>query len=260
MTSFAQTPSLLWRHSSGTLLAGSVHLLREEGGIPGWLHTAFDEKSALVLECQFDRGDPELKRLPEGRVLKKFVLPRTFQAVLRACDTLEIPVEDICCLKPYACAFCLVEKILTANRLAFEYGADALFFGRAKAEDKPVWELEDPRTLDALLGSMNLVSQDEYLFKTASELHLAVSRALALIEAWYAADLIAFEDLQREMPQEVYQRLVVQRNELWVKSIIKGVGEAPDALLLVGSIHLAGRDSLIQMLARRGLIFERVDA
>jgi len=94
--------------------------------------------------------------------------------------------------------------------------------------------------------------------KTVRELDHAVSRASTLIDAWYAADLGAFEAAQHAMTEEVYSRLVVQRNELWVRWIVKGLNEAPDVLILVGSLHLAGPHSLIEMVAARGVDFKRV--
>lgn len=256
----SKTPSLLWRHSSGTLLAGSAHLLPERRIIPDWLVDAFEEKPALVLECQWDEVDPDLQHLPARRSLDEFIRPRTQQAVSRAAEGLRIPVKDLESLKPYACALRLVSKALSNEGIAFEHGADAFFYRQAQDEDKSTWGLEDPRTVDALLGSMDLGAQDEYLFRTATELDCAVSRATSLIDAWYAADFGMFESARREMPEEVYQRLVVRRNEMWTDSIIKGVREAPETLILVGSLHLIGPDSLLRMLAQRGLSFERVRA
>lgn len=226
--------------------------------MPDWLMTAFQEKSALVLEAELDRCDPGLRRLPEGRNLADFVSPSTSEAVLRAAERHQVSIEELQRLKPYACAAELTVATLEKRGIKREYGVDVRLHGQAQAEGKPIWGLEDPRTYDALLGSMDLDSQDEYLLKAVEDLHLAPSRVDSLIEAWYGADLSCFEDAQRQMPAEVYRRLVVRRNKWWVESIGKGIAEAPDALIVVGSLHLAGPDNLIGMLRQRGVVFERL--
>jgi uncharacterized protein YbaP (TraB family) len=123
-----------------------------------------------------------------------------------------------------------------------------------------VWPLEDARTVDALLGSIPIELQNRLLLRVASDLDLAVARTAKLVDGWYQADLGQIEAASQEMPNELYERLLVRRNEWWADSIVQGMDKEPDALVLVGCGHVAGTDNLIAKLAERGVYFERIAA
>ena len=50
----------------------------------------------------------------------------------------------------------------------------------------------------------------------------------------------------------VYESLVVQRNKAWADNISDLLQEEDDYLVIVGALHLVGKDSVISLLARRG--------
>jgi uncharacterized protein YbaP (TraB family) len=52
---------------------------------------------------------------------------------------------------------------------------------------------------------------------------------------------------------ELYQRFVVDRNRRWTPQIKALVHGSKDALVVVGAGHLAGKQSIIQMLGDDGI-------
>ena len=57
-------------------------------------------------------------------------------------------------------------------------------------------------------------------------------------------------DLQKE--PELYRRIVVDRNRNWAAKLGPMTRDHKDYLVVVGTLHLVGPDSLIHMLERAG--------
>ena len=56
---------------------------------------------------------------------------------------------------------------------------------------------------------------------------------------------------------DIYERLVVDRNRQWTSRLIDLADSGDDILVVVGALHLVGRDSVIKMLRSRGHSVER---
>jgi uncharacterized protein YbaP (TraB family) len=50
----------------------------------------------------------------------------------------------------------------------------------------------------------------------------------------------------------LYNKLFVRRNRNWVPEIIKLMNQQGDALVIVGAGHLVGKDSVIDLLTKKG--------
>ena len=59
-------------------------------------------------------------------------------------------------------------------------------------------------------------------------------------------------DSVREQP-EVYRSLILKRNEAFSQAIAGLANDSQDYLVVVGTLHLVGEDSVLNMLAKRGL-------
>ena len=76
-----------------------------------------------------------------------------------------------------------------------------------------------------------------------------------LIVAWRAGDTDSMErelvDGMQDQP-ELYEQLLVQRNENWSRQIAEFANDSKDYLIIVGAMHLVGEDSVLQMLDDMG--------
>jgi uncharacterized protein YbaP (TraB family) len=76
-----------------------------------------------------------------------------------------------------------------------------------------------------------------------------------LITAWRNGDIDFLEkSMLVEMQQypELYEALVVSRNENWAGRIEEMLHDEQDYLIIVGALHLIGGDGLPSLLQRRG--------
>ena len=59
-------------------------------------------------------------------------------------------------------------------------------------------------------------------------------------------------DSVRDQP-EVYRSLILKRNEAFSRAIAELANDSQDYLVVVGTLHLVGEDSVLNMLDREGL-------
>ena len=55
------------------------------------------------------------------------------------------------------------------------------------------------------------------------------------------------------MTLEVYQKILVERNQRWTTAIKKMTNDSKDYLIIVGALHLIGEDSVQEILNTSGL-------
>jgi uncharacterized protein YbaP (TraB family) len=76
-----------------------------------------------------------------------------------------------------------------------------------------------------------------------------------LVRAWAAGDTASLEAILFESFkefQEIYARLIVERNQNWLPQIEAFLRQDRDYLLIVGAGHLVGKDSVLQLLRAKG--------
>ena len=83
----------------------------------------------------------------------------------------------------------------------------------------------------------------------------------SMIAAWKVGDEAEmskiFLDSMKELP-EMYQRIMVDRNQDWVKKMDNWAAEQGTWFTVVGSAHLVGPDALPAMLSKAGFRVTRI--
>jgi len=132
---------------------------------------------------------------------------------------------------------------------------------RASADRKPIDGLETPAQQFELFDGLPRREQLELLELTLTELDGIGPQLDAIEAAWRAGDLPRLESLllvdYRRRP-DLYQRLVVRRNEAWVGPVRGLLRRPDDTLVVVGLLHLLGDRGLIALLRQQGLKPERL--
>ena len=76
-----------------------------------------------------------------------------------------------------------------------------------------------------------------------------------LVGAWKAGDTAALAGLLSDEFDEfpdLYRRLTVDRNRAWVGRLADLLDDRDDYLVVVGALHLVGKDSVVDLLEQRG--------
>lgn len=270
----SETPAKhpIWRVAKDgqtvAFLVGSIHVLTPHAyPLPPAFDVAYG-KSAVLFE-EIDLGaapDPGMAAdvatralLPDGQTLKTLLPAPTYARVEAKASVVGLPMLLLDRMKPWLVAVTLMAPDLKAAGFDQAYGLDRHFYDRAKADGKPVRGLE---TLAYQLDRMNGLSMDvqvEMLEALLDDADTQMKSVRQLVTAWRTGDVTTMERLLltelRDAP-EVYERLLVERNQNWVPTIAECKATAP-CLVVVGGAHLIGPDSVVALLSRSGFTVEQ---
>jgi uncharacterized protein YbaP (TraB family) len=249
-------------------LFGTVHVLRPDmQWFNGSVKTAFDSSSELIVEMiepdaataqkvviekAIDKDGPALtKKLPAEAAVK-------YRAMMK---DLGQPAEAFEMFEPWFISNLLV--LLPVQKLGYdgEKGADKVLMNAAKASGKKLGELE---TMDQQLNffdSMPEADQIAYLVSTiedASKLDVELGK---MVNSWAKGDPVGLDASMNEGLKDfpkMRKLLLTDRNANWAKWIDKRMDQPGTVFLAVGAGHLAGKDSVQNMLRAYKIKAKRV--
>jgi uncharacterized protein YbaP (TraB family) len=260
-------PLPMWQIDSETnriYLLGSVHLLREQDHpIPDAIYAAYDEVDSLVMELDMDDLDPiatqtminDLGMIKGGESLSDLMGPDLYAEAEQIAEQINIPLAMLSSTEPWLAAINIEQLILM--RIGFNpmYGIESHLMGKATADSKEIFGLESIDQQLGFLDGMSLEAQRTLLMQTLSESVELEDIMDELITAWRNGDTDYLEkNMLVEMQEypELYEALVVSRNENWAEKIEEMLREDQDYLIVVGALHLIGGDGLPSLLLKRG--------
>jgi uncharacterized protein YbaP (TraB family) len=152
----------------------------------------------------------------------------------------------------------IVVTQLRLDQLGFDpsRGVESQIVADAQKAGKEIRGLE---TLEGQLTALDTLSpgaQRSFLLLTLEEAATIGDEVDDMIAAWKAGDVPTLDhdmlDSVREQP-EVYRSLILRRNEAFSRAIAALANDSQDYLIVIGTLHLVGEDSVLNMLARDGL-------
>jgi hypothetical protein len=250
-------------------LFGTVHLLPHD---TDWHFPALDQAlagsqkmyveivdddqanmAALVLRYGMDMAHP----------LSSLLTPFDRGRLERAARLAKVPggMAALEVMRPWLAALTLTIAPLTQAGLDPAQGVDRQLRAAMEKAGKPVNGLETAEQQIRFLADMPQSMQLALLRSTLQDTDRASVELKALIDAWKAGDDAAIARLEndlmkRENPQ-LYQRLLVERNETWARQIAGMLRQPGTVFIAVGAAHLAGPDSVQAQLKKLGESAER---
>jgi uncharacterized protein YbaP (TraB family) len=269
----SQARSFLWKATSRqgavVYLVGSLHLLtRDYYPLAPALDAAFKDSDLLVEEA--DLGEmlaPQAQMtvvvrgmLPSNQTLDQVVSPATYALAVKRISALGVPLEPLRRFKPWMIALTILGFEWQRAGFDPDLGLDKHFYDRARAEGKTVQGLETADFQISLFDAMTNAQQDRLLAESLKDSEAEMANVRQLADAWRVGDLQAVERLVlRDLSddQDLYQRLLVDRNRAWLPKIEALFARRTRAFAVVGAAHLIGPDGLLAMLRARGYAIEQ---
>ncbi len=244
-------------------LLGSVHFLSPAEKLPAAMEAAYQDAEALYMEIDMDDLDPmaaqkialELGMLPPGQTLEQALGAETYAKVSEKARELGIEPVMLDRFRPWFAALTLVQLHLLKMGLDPNSGVEQRLTARATSDGKPIQGLE---TLEEQLGTLAGLSaqqQKEFLVYSVEDSERATREIDTMLKAWRTGDVAALDKLLAEGMEkypDVYRPLTVDRNRKWIASIEKLTDDEDDYLIVVGTLHLVGKDSVIELLEKKG--------
>jgi uncharacterized protein len=249
-------------------LFGTIHVLRPDvQWFNGAVKSAFDSSSELIVEMiepdaatsqkfviakAIDKDGPALtKKLPAEAAVK-------YRAMMK---DLGQPAEAFEMFEPWFISNLLV--LLPVQKLGYDgdKGADKVLMTAAKANGKKLSELETMEQQLNFFDTMPEADQIAYLVSTindASKLDVELGK---MVNSWAKGDPVGLDESMNEGLKDfpkMRKLLLTDRNANWAKWIDKRMDQPGTVFIAVGAGHLAGKDSVQNMLRAYKIKAKRV--
>jgi uncharacterized protein len=247
-------------------LFGSIHVLRPgDVGLPRAAEVAYDDAEQLVMEIDMDDpavADPtamavqmqRFARLPAGRSLQS-VLGDDYERVGTKLQEAGLDPALMDGFAPWLVGMLLLQVEIARRGFDPAHGIEQQVTDRAIRDGKPILGLETPADQFEVMASLSLAEQKRFLLMTLEETDQADAKLDQLLNAWRTGDTAtlaqALSEEFEEFP-ELYRPLTEDRNRAWVEQLEELLDDRDDYLVVVGALHLVGRNSVVDLLRQRG--------
>ena len=247
-------------------LFGSIHVLRPgDAGLPRAAEAAYDDAEQLVMEIDMDDpavADPvamaaqmqRYARLPAGQSLES-VLGADYTAVAAHIQEAGLDIAMFDDFAPWFVGMLILQLEVAKRGFDPAHGIEQQVADRAAADRKPILGLETPADQFAVLAGLSLPDQKRFLLMTLEDTESADARLDELLTAWRTGDTTTLARVLSEEFEdfpELYRPLTEDRNRAWVEQLAGLLDDRDDYLVVVGALHLVGRNSVVDLLRQRG--------
>jgi uncharacterized protein len=265
----ADTPlHSLWelhgKHNTVFLL-GSIHVLRP-GDYPlsPTVMQAYANSKSLLMEINLedmDLGQLQAEMmagamLPEGKSLPDVLGPKRYSRAETLAREVGVELAAFDQFAPWFVAETISQ--LQLQQLGFQptSGVEMYFLERARSDGKSIAGLETVHDQIALFEGLPMDAQAEYLVSSLEQARELPKQVNDMVHAWQRGDTVWFDDqLRSELGSDpvLYQALLAARNRKWIPKIEALLNDDKNYLVIVGTGHLVGRNSVIDLLKKDGV-------
>ena len=244
-------------------LGGTVHFLAPaDYPLPASFENAYHDSSQVVLETDFQKlQSPEFQQFmlrelsyPAGQNLKQMLSKDTYSAVEAFFSSRGIPMVGMNQFKAGMVAMTMTVVELQHLGLAGA-GVDQYFMVQSMSDQKTLGKLETVEAQLEFIKGLGVGWEDEMFEYALDDIDRIPTLFPSLKKAWRNGDMkelaiLGVDPLLKEFP-EMYQSLIVDRNNAWMPQIESMLKTSEIELVLVGAAHLAGNDGLLAQLESR---------
>jgi uncharacterized protein YbaP (TraB family) len=258
--------------SNRVLLMGSVHYLRAaDYPLPEGMLQAYELADSLVMEIDMDSLDPmaaqtalmSLGTSPDGTSLKEALGADTYREAEQRAAELGIPLALFAQFEPWFAALTITQLRMTQLGFDPAWGIETRFTQMAASDSKEIFGLETLEEQLSFLDKLDDQAQQAFLLESLEDAALVEEQIEGIVAGWRTGDTDALIELMLEGfadTPRLEDALLVQRNRNWVEPIQNLLDQPDNFLIIVGTMHLVGENSVIAMLEDKGLEIHQLNA
>jgi uncharacterized protein len=263
----AQAKHSLWKvegKDNTVYLLGSIHFLKKDFyPLADPIEAAYKDSKIVAFETdigELENMQTQLKmlqraQLPPGETIRQHLSKDTYKMLH---DYLEETIGlggMFDQFRPWFAAMALA--VLEVTKLGFDpaQGIDKHFHTRAKADRKKIVGLETVDFQLALLSGFAKEDQEALMKQTLLDVGSFKKLFADIIDAWKKGDAEKLDQLVLENMKttpEIHKKLLIDRNRAWVGKIEEMLNGKENAFVVVGAGHLVGKESVVDLLQKRG--------
>ena len=221
----------------------------------------FETDMEAVSSPEFGQKMMDQMMYSDGTTINKVLQPDTYKALAIHLSSRQIPMQAFASHKPSLLAISLTFIELQAMGYTSE-GVDMFFANMAKDEGKEQGWLETPDEQLAFMAKLGGDDPNAMIEYTLKDIKKMPEMFAKLHSTWLAGDMQGMADagitpFKADYP-DIYQDLLVTRNNNWFPKIVNMLNDQPIEFILVGALHLAGPDSVLAQLKAKGYKIEKL--
>jgi len=266
------TPAL-WlaeKDQSKVYFLGSFHLLPPElQWYSDKIKAAFESADEVVLETVLTpQAQQEIQgmvlanmAMPPGETLAEYMKPEELDKLAVLAAPLGLGPDQLNGARPWFLALQLSITSIINNGFDPEAGVDKKLEKAAFKAGKTVSGLETSKDQMNALINHPLELQARMLADTVDKMADFEVYMDSYLNAWSSGDTQQIADTmvaEMKVYLPMYEALLVNRNKKWLPRIEFLLNKQQTTMIIVGTAHLVGEDSVIKMLEDKGYVFKRV--
>ncbi|GAC22008.1 TraB/GumN family protein [Paraglaciecola arctica] len=251
-------------------IGGTIHILTpNDYPLAKEYDLAYKASDKVVFETDLQTANsPEFAQkimykmmYSDGTTINKVLQPETYKALAIHLSSRQIPMQALASYKPSFLAISLSFIELQSMGYTSE-GVDMFFSNMATTQEKEQAWLETPNEQLAFLANMGGDDPNDIIEYTLKEIEKMPELFGKLHSAWFSGDMqgmaeVGITPFKADYP-EIYQNLLVTRNNNWLPKIVDMLNDQPTEFILVGALHLSGPDSVLAKLKAKGYKIEKL--
>jgi uncharacterized protein len=252
------------KHNTVYLL-GSIHVLRP-GDYPlaPAVLQAYASAKSLIMEINLGEMDSDQVQsemltsamLPAGKTLPDILGSQRYSHATSLAHEVGVELETFDQFAPWFAAEAISQLQLMELGFQPQSGVEMYFLERARSDGKSIAGLETVHDQIALFQGLSMELQAQYLVSSLEQAHELPKQVDDMVHAWQRGDTAWFENqLTSELGRDpvLYQAVLAARNRKWIPKIEALLNEDKNYLVIVGTGHLVGRSSVIDLLKKDGV-------
>ncbi len=251
--------------TNNVYLLGSVHVLRaSDYPLPAAILDAYRDAEILFMEVDLDDLDAgealqytlNNGSLPPDRSLRDVLGLEDFTVADMKANAIGIDLGLFARFEPWVAALAVVQAQVASLGLEPENGVEQYLLRLTQQDHKEVRGLETLADQLGVLDSLALDRQGKFLLMSLEDAEAKSEQLDEMIAAWRGGDVARLAaTLSEEFADfpDLYTPLIVARNRNWTGQIVQLLDDKDDYLVVMGALHLVGKDSVIEMLNARGV-------
>ncbi len=246
-------------------LMGSIHVLRQSDYplAPAMLE-AYGNSKAVIMEVNLQEiSSAQVQTemlasamLPENKTLPDILGKTRYGRADALAHEVGVDLSLFDQFAPWFVAEAISQLQLSQLGYQPEAGVEMYFIERARNDGKSVAGLETVHDQIALFESMSMDTQADYLLSSLEQAHELPAEVDSMVRAWRSGDTRWFDkQMKSELGSDprLYQAVLGSRNRKWLPKIEALLNEDKNYLVIVGTGHLVGQGSVIELLAKDGI-------
>lgn len=250
-------------------IGGTFHLLKpSDHPLPEAFNKAFAASDEVYFETDmaamespaFMQESMQVMMLQDGSTLDQALDAMTFERLQTHLKSRGLPSEMMMQMNPLGVMLTITIAEYQMRGFTAE-GVDKHYLTKSKAANKFVGWFETPSEQLSFLSVLNNDEPNKMINYTLDEIAKMDQLVDDLHSSWRNGDMDKLAEIGlaefKEYP-EVYDVLLSKRNNAWMEAILPMFGDKGTEYILVGALHLPGKDGLLTQLAEKGYKIEQV--